>query len=65
MAQPSWLWGEQASRLQSKRPGETSRRPNSWKPLLLVPRSFHDLDKTARIQAGAANEGAVDVWLAH
>jgi len=65
VAQPSWLWGEQASRPQSKRPGETPRRPNSWKPVLLVPRSFHDLDKTARIQAGATDEGAVDVRLAH
>ena len=64
MAQPSCRESRHLAP-HSKRPGETPRRPNSWKPVLLVPRSFHDLDKTARIQAGAADEGAVDVRLAH
>ena len=36
-----------------------------WKPLLLFAGGFHDLSEAARIKAGAADEGAVDVGLAH
>ena len=32
---------------------------------LLIARGFDDLSKTPRVEAGAADEGAVDVGLAH
>src|SRR6266540_1790234 len=34
-------------------------------PVLLFPRGFHDLGEAARVEAGAADEGAVDIRLAH
>jgi hypothetical protein len=34
-------------------------------PLLLFPRGLDDLGEAARIEAGAADEGAVDVGLGH
>ena len=33
--------------------------------VLLFARGLHDLGEAARVEAGSANEGAVDVWLAH
>ena len=39
--------------------------PTGWKPALLFARGFDDLGEAARVEAGAADEGAVDVWLAH
>ena len=36
----------------------------SVRPLFLS-RGLHDLSEAARVETGAADEGAVDVWLGH
>src|SRR6266487_4804970 len=42
-----------------------ARLPTGWKPVLLVPRGLDDLGEAARVEAGAADQCAVDIRLAH
>jgi hypothetical protein len=48
---------------------QTTRRDTrfstGWKPVLLFSRGLHDLGKAAWVEAGAADEGPINVGLAH
>jgi hypothetical protein len=44
---------------------ETPGCPTGKMPVLLFARGFDDLGEAARVEAGAADEGAVDAGLAH
>ena len=47
------------------RPGETPGCRTGWKLCYFPSRSLYDLGEAARIEAGAADQCAINVWLAH
>ncbi len=54
-----------ASLLAKQTTRRDARFPTGWKPVSLFSRGLHDLGEAARIEAGTADEGAINIRLAH